>query len=242
MGPLQYILLIGAALLGALLGMRLPQLRKQWLHYLLSFSGAYLLSITAVHLLPEAFVGGDARVGLSLLAGFFLQVVLEQFSSGVEHGHIHHHGGRATALPLLFGLGTHALIEGAPLTMVSDVLHSGTHDGHDHNHLLTAIALHKLPAGFALAVVLTGVGFRQNQVWGMIAVFALMSPLGALLGERLVPAPYVPLALGAVVGSLLHVSTTILFESDEAQHHRLSVRKLAVIAGGIVVALLTGYV
>ena len=240
MGLLQYATLIGAVLAGALLGLRLPQLREQWLHYLLSFSGAYLLSITAVHLIPEAFVGGDARVGLSMLAGFFAQVLLEQFSSGVEHGHIHTHGGRAMALPLLFGLGMHALIEGAPLTMMEDALHGG-HD-HGHNHLLTAIALHKLPAGFALAVVLTGVGFRQNRTWLLVGVFSLMSPLGALLGERLVPAAYVPLALGAVVGSLLHVSTTILFESDDARQHRLTSRKLAVIAAGIVVALLTAYV
>ena len=242
MGPLQYLTIIGAVLLGALLGIRLPQLREQWLHYLLSFSGAYLLSIAALHLIPEAFAGGDARVGLSLLAGFFLQVLLEQFSSGVEHGHIHTHGGRSMALPLLFGLGTHALIEGAPLTMVSDALHAGHVHAGEHNHLLTAIALHKLPAGFALAVVLRGVGFRQNKTWLLVGLFSLMSPAGALLGERLVAPEYVPLALGAVIGSLLHVSTTILFESDDARQHRLRWQKLLVIAGGIVVALLTAYV
>ena len=240
MGPLQYATLIAAVLAGAFLGTCLPQLRERWLHFLLSFSGAYLLSITAIHLLPEAFAGGDAAVGLSLLAGFFLQVVLEQFSSGVEHGHIHTHGGRSVALPLLVGLSVHALIEGTPLTLVEDALHAG--HGHDHNHLLTAIALHKLPAGFALAVVLTGVGFRQNLVWALVTVFALMSPLGAVLGERLVAPAYVPYALGAVVGSLLHVSTTILFESDDARAHRLSLGKLSVIAAGIVVALLTAYV
>ncbi len=225
-------------MLGAGVGLWLPALRDRWLHLVLSFSGAYLLTITAVHLLPEAFVGGDPRVGLALLAGFFLQVLFEQFSSGVEHGHIHTHGGRKVALPLMFGLSLHALIEGTPLTLVQDALHVGEH----HNHLLAAIAMHKAPAGFALSIVLVSVGFRQNVIWGLVLIFAAMTPLGSVLGQWLVPPAYVPIALGAVVGSLLHVSTTILFESDDAHQHSLSARKLGVILGGIVVALLTAYV
>ncbi len=225
-------------MLGAALGLRIPSLRERWLHLVLSFSGAYLLSITAIHLLPEAFVGGDPVVGLALLGGFFLQVLFEQLSSGVEHGHIHVHGGRKIALPLLFGLSLHALIEGTPLTLVQDAIH----EGHGHNHLLTAIAMHKAPAGFALAIVLASVGFRQNVIWVLVLIFSLMSPLGAVLGQALIPPAYVPLALGAAVGSLLHVSTTILFESDDAHQHSLTARKLGVILGGIVVALLTAYV
>ena len=238
MGILQYAILVGAALVGAGFGLHVPGLRDRWLHQVLSFSGAYLLSITALHLIPEAFGSGRVEVGLALLAGFFLQVLFEQFSAGVEHGHIHSHGGKQIALPLLFGLSLHALLEGTPLTMVGDAVHVG----HEHNHLLTAIALHKAPAGFALAVVLSSVGFRQNMIWLLVGVFSVMSPLGALLGSLLVPPVYVPLALGAVVGSLLHVSTTILFESDDRHHHRLSLQKLAVILAGIVVALLTAYV
>lgn len=223
---------------GAALGLYFPGLRDRWLHLVLSFSGAYLLSITAVHLIPEAFGTGDARVGLSLLAGFFLQVIFEQLSTGVEHGHIHVHSGRRVAIPLLLGLGLHALLEGMPLALVADQVHAGEH----HNHLLPAIALHKAPAGFALSIVLAGAGFRQNQVWLLVGFFSLMSPLGAVLGATFVPEAAVPYLLGAVVGSLLHVSTTILFESDDQHRHRLSAQKLAVIIAGIVVALLTAYV
>ena len=238
MGPGETLILIAAVLAGAGFGLYAPGLRERWLHLVLSFSGAYLLSVTAVHLLPEAFGAGDARVGLSLLAGFFLQVLFEQMSSGVEHGHIHTHGGRGIAVPLLLGLSLHALLEGTPLAIVEDHVHAGE----PHNHLLTAIALHKAPAGFALSVVLRAAGFRVGQVWAMVAVFSLMSPLGALIGATLVPAGLVPYLLGAVVGSLLHVSTTILFEADDEHRHRLSWPKFGVIVGGIAVALLTAYV
>ncbi len=238
MGPYDYTLLIATVLLGAGLGIHYPGLRDRWLHLVLSFSGAYLLSITAVHLVPDAFSSGDPRVGLSLLIGFFLQVVFEQMSTGVEHGHIHAHGGRKIAVPILFGLSMHALLEGAPLELVTDHIHAGA----GHNHLLTAILLHKAPAGFALAIVLLSTGFRQNQVWLLVGLFSLMSPLGSLLGAWLVPQWAVPYLLGAVVGSLLHVSTTILFEADDKHEHRLSWPKFGVIIGGIVVALLTAYV
>lgn len=232
------MILIAAVLAGAGLGLYLPGLRDRWLHLVLSFSGAYLLSVTAMHLIPEAFGNGDSRVGLSLLAGFFLQVLFEQLSTGVEHGHIHIHPGRQIAIPLLLGLSLHALLEGMPLGLLADHVHLGEH----HNHLLPAIALHKAPAGFALSIVLVGAGFRQNQIWMLVGLFSLMSPLGAMIGERFVPTELVPYLLGAVVGSLLHVSTTILFEADNEHSHRLSGQKLAVIVGGIVVALLTSYV
>lgn len=224
-------------LLGAGLGARFPGLKDRWLHLVLSFSGAYLLGVTALHLIPEAFAGGDPRVGLSLLGGFFLQVLFEQLSSGVEHGHIHVHASRGIAIPLLLGLSMHALLEGTPLTLLSDAVHVG----HEHNHLLTAIAMHKAPAGFALSIVLLSAGFRQNQMWVLVLLFSIMTPLGAVLGQTFVSPQLVPYALGAVVGSLLHVSTTILFESDDRHRHRLSLQKFLVIVVGIVVALLTAY-
>ncbi len=131
----------------------------------------------------------------------------------------------------------HALLEGTPLTLLSDAVHVG----HEHNHLLTAIAMHKAPAGFALSIVLLSAGFRQNQMWVLVLLFSIMTPLGAVLGQTFVSPQLVPYALGAVVGSLLHVSTTILFESDDRHRHRLSLQKFLVIVVGIVVALLTAY-
>src|SRR3989304_4598152 len=55
---------------------------------LLSFSGAYLLAISFLHLIPEIFKSTeDNFIGIYILLGFFIQILLEYFSKGIEHGH-----------------------------------------------------------------------------------------------------------------------------------------------------------
>ena len=230
-------MLFGAVLVGGAVGLRFPELRGRYLHLVLSFSGAYLLSITALHLIPEAFSSHSASPGLAILGGFFLQVLFEQFSRGVEHGHMHAHKGQHLALPVLIGLSLHAFLEGSPLAIMDHVQHVG----HEHNHLLTGLILHKIPAGFALSVLLAHAGYQRFTVWGLLALFACMSPLGAIVAAQIIDPSHVPYVLGLVIGSLLHVSTTILFELDDEDHHRLTWTKTTAIAVGIVVALLTTY-
>ena len=45
--------------------------------YLLAFTGAFLLGITLLHLVPETFEGLGKMAGLFIFAGFFLQVFLQ---------------------------------------------------------------------------------------------------------------------------------------------------------------------
>ena len=84
------VLLI-STLFAGLAVLLIPKLNINKFKILLSFSGAYLFSITVIHILPELFhEATNLRLtGAYVLAGFFLQMILEYFSSGVEHGHIH---------------------------------------------------------------------------------------------------------------------------------------------------------
>ncbi len=57
------------------------------------------------------------RIGYYVLGGFFGQLILEVFSQGVEHGHVHHntaHDGQVPFL-LLFSLVIHSFMEGSIL-------------------------------------------------------------------------------------------------------------------------------
>ena len=69
------------------------------LKLLIAFSGSYLLSITALHLLPEVFIGTSrgAYFGAFVLVGFFLQLMLEYLSGGIEHGHTYTAGAQVNA-------------------------------------------------------------------------------------------------------------------------------------------------
>ncbi|MGB5462103.1 MAG: ZIP family metal transporter, partial [Aureibaculum sp.] len=106
--------LIASVAIGVLLVFILKPTTKL-IQLLLSFSGAYLLSITVLHLLPEVFESHQKNIGIYILIGILLQTVLEYFSKGAEHGHIHIHPYTKGVPWLLFiSLSAHAFLEGIP--------------------------------------------------------------------------------------------------------------------------------
>ena len=204
------------------------------LKLLIAFSGAYLLSITALHLLPEVFTGDDrgAYFGSFVLVGFFIQVMLEYLSGGIEHGHAHTHRSAGLPVGLMIGLCLHAFLEGMPLGG-GDAGHS--HHGHSHSHglepLLMGIVLHKYPVAMVFLAMLLNSGLAKAKAFGLLAVFAAMAPLGTLLSGVEMVGQYNRESLAIVIGIFLHVSTTILFESSEG--HRFNAYKVVAIAAGL---------
>jgi zinc transporter ZupT len=250
----QYILLFAAVLAGGLLAWSFQKANLQRLKLVLSFCGAYILGIIVLHLIPEAYstappslqnagTEASAPIGLWVLGGFFLQLFLEQLSLGVEHGHIHdhHHTTRPLfALQVILGLSVHAFVEGLPLGLYADFHAQQDVHGHIHNHLFYGIMFHKAPEAFALVLLLMMSRFSPKIILAGLIFFAAMSPLGALLTVWLQPDEQIlKKMIAVVIGSLLHVSTTILFETDNAAEHRISTQKLGAIIVGIGLSLLT---
>ena len=256
---LDYFILFSSVLLGGGLAFYFQKNNKKLLQLVLSFSGAFILGISVLHLMPVAFsfpidpntfststeqTEAISRhgniIGLLILLGFFIQIFLEQLSRGVEHGHIHapHHGKTAFAIQILLGLSIHAFFEGIPLS--NDEIHAHNH----HNHLLYGIILHKAPAAFALVLLFLISGIKRSFIIIGLIVFASMSPLGAIVGEYLKESGVLTLerqnyVVAFVIGSFLHIATTILFEVESAEHHSISIRKLIAILVGIGMAVLT---
>ncbi|NJC24644.1 ZIP family metal transporter [Neolewinella antarctica] len=217
--------------------------KTKGLPLLLSFSGAYLLGIAAMELMPTVFRDSASHTGAWVIGGFILQLVLESFSQGVEHGHVHahHDAGSGYALSIMFGLGLHAFMEGLPLGAVSDVAgHAHAHAG--GGHLLWGIVLHKIPAAFALALLLRASGFTPVFTWLCLLGFACLSPLGAWVGAFLSMDPvWTNRILALVIGGFLHISTTIIFEADGGRSHGISVPKMTVVLAGVLVAYFTAH-
>ena len=215
------------------------------LRLLLDFSSAYLLGVSFTHIIPEIFSGeGKAFLGYFVLLGFFIQLFLEYLSSGLSHGHehSHDHGVRISPLPLILGIGLHAFFEGMPFA----------HEFHDHSHshgndsLLLGIVIHKIPITIVLVSLFINHGYSFKKVLFIISLFALASPLGSIIshfGISIVDvdiATYYQIIMAIVVGIFMHVSTTILFESDK--HHHFNLKKMAVIMFGVVLAILSGFI
>ena len=203
----------------------------QRLKLILSFSGAYLFAITILHLIPEVYHNADESIGLFVLGGFLFQILLEQFSEGIEHGHMHKHTHEHHAFPygIMISLCLHAFLEGMPLAK-----------GHQ-NELLFGIALHHIPAAFALGTVLLQNHIQKNTLLMLLVVFALMSPAGYLLSDGISNGSigdidaYFDRIMGIVIGIFLHISTTILFESSVDHHYNM--KKLVAVLGGVAIAL-----
>ena len=239
----EYIVLFLSVLLGGSIAMYVRQNNRNALRLILSFGGAYILGITVLHLMPSVFSSDSPHIGLWVLGGFFIQLILEQFSQGVEHGHIHVHqeGSSNFALQIMIGLCLHAFLEGMPLSSYGDFHHHHYHEAANHfNHFFWGIILHKTPAAFALVLLLLFCGFKKQVVWFCLIVFAAMSPLGAALSNFFIlDALTFANILAIVIGSFLHISTTILFEAEDTAHHRVSITKMIAIAAGIGLSLLT---
>jgi len=201
------------------------------LKLILSFSGAYLFGITVLHLIPDAYHFNDNYVGVFILIGFLFQIVLEQFSEGIEHGHMHKptHDHIAFPLGILVSLCIHAFLEGMPLA-----------EGHQ-DQLVYGIALHHVPAAFALATVLLANKQSKGKTIFFVLLFAVMAPAGYFFSNELSTGGvgnlqhYYGRIMGIVIGIFLHISTTILFESST--DHKFNLRKMIAVLLGVGIAL-----
>ncbi|MBK8564269.1 MAG: ZIP family metal transporter [Saprospiraceae bacterium] len=102
------------------------------------------------------------------------------------------------------------------------------------------IIMHHIPAGFALVFLMIISKLQRVWIWVCLFAFAAMSPLGAMMAGMFEMSENVQVKIiGFVIGSLLHISTVILFEMDSSSHHYISWRKLLSISAGLGFAILT---
>ena len=238
----NFFILLFTALLAGISAFFLPNMERFKYRLTLVFAGAYLFSVTIVHILPELFAhASDPRmIGAFILVGFFMQQGLEYFTSGVEHGHVHlsdkgEHHGRMSSFMILFAMCIHSFLEGSLLAHPSSI-----HAHHDANALLFGILMHKAPAAFALVSILKFKIKNKQKVIAYLLLFALASPMGLLLGDIMVGAEKLSesvftVLFALVCGNFLHISTTIVFESS-ADHH-FNLQKFFVALIGAIVAV-----
>ncbi len=228
------------------------------LQLILSFSGAYLLTVAFTHIIPNIFNGEhNAMLGYFVLLGFFIQLFIEFLSGGIEHGHghctskhddhhhihepeherAHKHIMAISPYALLIGISIHAFFEGMPF---AESFHSHVHT---QNALLVGIIIHKVPIAIALMGLFLSAGLSKTKAYALILVFAFAAPLGAFTGEIIHSLINIEIEflykiiMAILVGIFLHVSTTILFESNTS--HRFNIYKLLTIFLGVGIAILS---
>ena len=225
--PFDSFLLLWIPFVGGLIGWLLAANAQRTFKVpkdlILVFSGAFLLAIVVLELLPVVYTATDKKMGYWILLGIFIQSFLEYFSRGAEHGHIHLDKLQKFPLLLWLSLCIHAFIEGFPLV--------------DFPHLAWGMFVHKIPIAFVIYLLLQKTNTSPIVRGLSLLLFVSMTTLGGLSMAYLdtLKAISLPL-LGVVVGVILHIATTIIFESNEG--HRFQGAKLACILGAVLLALL----
>lgn len=221
---MEILALLFSVLFGILLVVILKP-KKKLVALLLTFSGAYLLSITVLKLFPEIFEKGDSNIGIFIILGLITQLVLDFFSKGAEHGHIHALDIKHFPWALFISLNIHAFMEGLPLS------------DHQHQELLWAIVIHKVPIVMVLASFLLYYTNKKSRAFLFLFIFAIMTPLGTIIGGRIPFLINYSNEINAIVaGVFLHIATIILFESS--QEHRFNLLKFSVVLLGVILAIL----
>jgi len=219
----KYLLPLYAIIIGVIIAFLTKKQKSISTKLLLSFSGAFLLALTLFDLLPEVYEHLDAkRTGLFIMCGILLQIILEFFSKGAEHGHVHIHK-KDTQFPwlLFISLCIHSFLEGFPI--------------HQHNDMVYGVLIHKIPIAALITTFLLQSSYSKLQMISFLVVFAAMTPLGTFISNNTVfVADYVDTINAVVIGIFFHISTTILFETGEG--HKFNLSKLVAICLGILIA------
>lgn len=196
----------------------------------LSFSGAYLISICFLHLLPELFKDHELNYGLYILIGFFLQLILDYFSGGIEHGHTHIKSNKVGKFPwfVFLSLCLHAFLESIPVNHI--------HHESGISSYLIGLIIHKGPIAFILTSLLIGYKLSRSVILGGILFFSLTAPMGLIFGNSIIiDSDLFSKLLAISIGIILHLSTTILLETNE--EHKIHWKKVIPMLLGATVGL-----
>ncbi len=219
---MNYLLPLFSVLIGYVLALFFKPKSKTNLKLLLAFSGSFLLSLTVMHLLPDVYKSVNPNIGIFIMAGILFQIILEFFSKGAEHGHVHGHD-TMTHIPwlLFISLCIHAFLEGFPVS--------------HHGNLALGIAIHHLPIAIILTTFFVNSSLGKKAIFAFMITFAIMTPLGTILSDLLpILNDYYTEITAVVIGILFHISSTIIFESSEG--HKFNIAKVSMILIGIILA------
>jgi len=235
---MDYLILLSSIALGAatVFGLRLNDPRH--VKVLNAFTGAYLLTLVMLHLLPDLYepeagmVLKPLVIGGFILFGFFLQIAMDSISMGIEHGHAHEIRGRM-AVGILAGLCIHAFVEAMALGQSPE--HQTVHDKAAHHFLLVSVVVHNYPISIALLGMLLQSGMKKSSALACLGLFAVMAPVGMFFSTHTGLAVYSRYLMAIVIGIFMHISTMILFESED--HHRFPVGKLVAVVTGLALGI-----
>jgi zinc transporter ZupT len=207
---------------GCLIGFLIAyNFKSKDLKLILAFSGAFLISLIVFDILPVIYTKRSFTPGSWIMVGILLQIILEFFSKGVEHAHEQSNTNQNKSFIILGSICLHAFLEGVPINKFET--------------LSWGLFIHKIPVSMVVYFIFNKIKKSIKYNILCLSIFTISTPLGAIISYKFPVFDDMIYPLTAlVVGMLLHIGTTILFESSEG--HKFNVKKIFSIILAILIA------
>jgi zinc and cadmium transporter len=209
----------------------LHALNKQYAKPISIFTAALLLCITVINFLPEVFehVPNKSYAGIVILLGLLLQLGLERFSNGLEHGHLHN-AGQVKFYISYVALLLHSFVEGTPLLISVN-----------GNSLLVGLIVHNVPVTIILMQLIKHLNYSTFTSLSLISMLGISTVGGAFAAQYITQYTHlafdVHYVLAFVCGLFLHIGTSLLFEFNRGKQQLVLKLFLVALALGLCLLL-----
>lgn len=199
--------------------------------HFMSFAAGVLLTVSLLHILPEAYAM-NSRAPIFVLIGFLGLYISNRI---LDRHRFHGHDEVKVSLGIvpMIGIGIHSFLDG--------VIYSVTFNVSIFTGVLAAIGLvlHEFPEGIVTFLLLERGGFSRKKavIWSLIAA-AFSTPLGTLISYPFINAidpSILGLMLAFSAGALLYVAATHLLPAIEEENRNNVLISLFV---GVLVAVI----
>ena len=216
-----------------LLPIAMPSIKRHtWA--LVPLSAGLLVGTAMLHLLPEAIEVVGKSVGFSMIAGFALFYLPQKFMMAhpcdEEDCRFHNLGMLA-----FIGLSLHTFMDGVGLGAVTST--------GDLDVVSLAIIGHKLPAALALSFMLIASGGDKKRNIVLMALFAISTPIGAIITHHAIGALdeiWLGHALSFSAGNFLAIAGSDLLRRLHEHGEKNKIWRIAAIFAGALLTLLFG--
>jgi zinc transporter ZupT len=189
----------------------LPPMFGKWnqrqLHLFVAFGGGTILGAIFFHLLPDSILAGSEDLSSAMvLLGFISILMVERILIQTRVHDINHNALRRhqfVGITAMIGLSAHSLIGGFGLAV-------GMLEPELGFAIFLAIIMHKATEAFSLTTIFRLAEFPSRKTLGLLLIYSLMTPLGALMSIPFVRSlANINLAIpaGLTAGTFLYVAT-----------------------------------
>lgn len=205
--------------------------------HFMSFAAGVLITVSLMHILPEAYEMNSLAPVLVLIGFMSLYVsnrILDRYRFHREKNALIPFG----LIPMI-GIGLHSFLDG--------VIYSVTFNVSIFTGILAAIGmvLHEFPEGIVTYLILDRGGFTRKKavIWSLVAA-AFSTPLGTLVSYPFIHRinrSFLGLMLAFSAGALLYVGATHLLPAVEQEEKKYTLFSLfAGVAVAVIVVLTKG--